>query len=107
MGKKATPAERALTARQREWLRHLRAIERSGQRVKDYAAEQGLPVQALYEATKRLRKQGLLAPSGRRRTKPTRFANVTVASASVRAGEIVWRGLGSLGAGDGRCRPCR
>lgn len=91
MGKKTTPAERARTARQREWLRHLRAIERSGQRVKDYAAEQELPVQALYQAAKRLRKQGLLPPSGRRAAKPMRFAKVAVAPGPAAAGAIAWR----------------
>jgi hypothetical protein len=90
MGKKITPAERALTARQQEWLRHLRAIERSGQRVKDYAAEQELPVQALYQAAKRLRKQGLLPPSGRRPAKPMRFAKVAVAPGPA-AGAMAWR----------------
>ena len=91
MGKKTPPTARALTARQRGWLRHLRAIERSGKRVKDYAAEQGIPVQALYQAAKRLRKQGLLPPSGCRSAKPKRFVKVAVAPASAGAGEVAWR----------------
>jgi hypothetical protein len=91
MGQKTRPAAQTLTTRQREWLRHLHAIERSGKRVKDYAAEQGLPVQALYQAAKRLRKQGLLSPSGRRRAKPKRFVKVALAPVSAGAGEIAWR----------------
>lgn len=91
MGQKTSPAERALTARQRHWLRHLRAIERSGKRVKDYAAEQGIPVQTLYQVAKRLRKQGLLPPSGRRRARPKRFVKVAVASAAPEAGGVAWR----------------
>jgi len=73
-------AERNLTRRQRAWLRHLRACHRSGSRVKDYAAEHGIPVQSLYQATKRLRKRGVLAPSGRRRPMPKSFVKVALAA---------------------------
>jgi len=88
MGKKTPPAERALTARQRHWLGHLRAIERSGKRVKDYAAEQGIPVQTLYQAAKRLRKQGRLPPSGRGSASPKRFVKAAVAP---EARGVAWR----------------
>ena len=71
-----------LTKRQREWLRHLRACQRSGKRVKDYAAEQGIPVQSLYQAAKRLRKRGVLAPSGRRASQRQGFVRVAMASAA-------------------------
>jgi len=74
-------AERTLTSRQREWLRHLRACHRTGSRVKDYAAKHGIPVQSLYQATKRLRKRGVLAPSGRRLRTPKGFVKVGVAAA--------------------------
>ena len=69
---------RGLTKQQREWLRHLRACHRSGRRVKDYAAEHGIPVQSLYQAAKRLRKRGVLAPSGRRARVPEGFVKVGV-----------------------------
>jgi len=91
MGKETPPAERALTARQRHWLGHLRAIERSGKRVKDYAAAQGISAQALYQAAKRLRKQGLLPPSGRHRAKPKRFVKVAVAPAASEVRAVAWR----------------
>ncbi|MDH3424720.1 MAG: hypothetical protein OEN00_17110 [Gemmatimonadota bacterium] len=89
MSKRAT--KQSLTARQREWLRHLRAIERSGKPIKDYAAEQGLPVQALYQAAKRLRELGMLAPSGRRVAKRKGFVKVAVTPASAARGEVAWR----------------
>lgn len=71
-----------LTKTQRHWLRHLRACHRSGSRVKDYAAQQGIPVQSLYQAAKRLRKRGLLEPSGRRAAAPQGFVKVAVGTAS-------------------------
>jgi hypothetical protein len=51
--------------------------------VKDYAAKHGLPVQSLYQAAKRLRKRGVLEPSGRRRSKPPGFVKVAVEPAPV------------------------
>jgi hypothetical protein len=81
MGSQAQANERDLTNKQREWLRHLRACRRSGRLVKDYAAEHGIPVQALYQAAKRLRKRGLLEPSGHRRSKAEGFVKVAVATA--------------------------
>ncbi len=56
------PSERRLTARQREWLGHLRAAEHSGETIKDYAARRSLSVQSLYQAGKRLRRLGVLEP---------------------------------------------
>ena len=81
MATSESAAERTLTSRQREWLRHLRACHRTGSRVKDYAAEHGIPVQSLYQATKRLRKRGVLAPSGRRICTPKGFVKVAMAAA--------------------------
>lgn len=86
MGKETPPTERVLTGRQHAWLGHLRAIERSGKRVKDYTSEQGIPVQSLYQGAKRLRKQGLLPASGCRSPKPKRFVKVAIAPASAGAG---------------------
>jgi hypothetical protein len=83
-------AEPNLTRKQREWLRHLRACHRSRCRVKDYAAEHGIPVQALYQAAKRLRQRGVLAPSGRWTRRPEGFVKVAVAPASAE-GRSVWR----------------
>jgi hypothetical protein len=61
------PSEVRLTARQREWLGHLRAAERAGETIKAYAAREGLSVQSLYQAGKRLRCRGVLQPRIRRR----------------------------------------
>lgn len=81
MAADGSAAERNLTRRQREWLRHLRACHRSGSRVKDYAAEHGIPVQSLYQATKRLRQRGVLAPRGRGPRMPKGFVKVAVGTA--------------------------
>ncbi|MDH3213645.1 MAG: hypothetical protein OEM05_14265 [Myxococcales bacterium] len=81
MARDRSAAEPNLTRKQREWLRHLRACHRSGSRVKDYAAEHGIPVQSLYQATKRLRQRGVLEPSGRRTSKPTGFVKIAVGTA--------------------------
>ena len=50
MKKRTTPSER-----DRYWLEHEAALAKSGQTAKDYAAEQGLSLHALYQARKRLR----------------------------------------------------
>ena len=81
MASKRAAAERNLTKKQRAWLRHLRACRRSGSRVKDYAAEHGIPVQSLYQAAKRLRARGVLEPSGRRASVPASFVKVAVGAA--------------------------
>lgn len=81
MGSNRAAAEPKRTRKQREWLRHLRACQRSGSLVKDYAAEHGIPVQSLYQATKRLRQRGVLEPSGRRRSKPQGFVKVALGTA--------------------------
>jgi hypothetical protein len=77
----------------RRQLAHIRASEKSGETLKEYAARHGLSVHALYQAKKVARQQGLLPPyrSGLRRapvtkknSAPARFAEaVTVAQRSV------------------------
>jgi transposase-like protein len=81
MTSSGSAAEPHLTRKQREWLRHLRACHRPGIRVKDYAAKHGIPVQSLYQAAKRLRQRGVLAPSGRRASVPPGFVKVAVEAA--------------------------
>ena len=49
---------RGATARGRLWVGHLDRIEAEGIAVKDYAAREGLPVQTLYQAKKRLVARG-------------------------------------------------
>jgi DNA-binding Lrp family transcriptional regulator len=62
MGKKRASD---LTPRQREWLDHLRRAGRAGESVRAYAKRHGLSELALYQATKALRRKGVLAPTGR------------------------------------------
>jgi len=50
----ATDPGRGATQRGRFWVSHLEKIEAEGITAKDYAAREGLSVQALYEAKRRL-----------------------------------------------------
>ena len=68
-GRSKEPLGAQLTPGQRKWLGHLRAAERSGGTIKDYAAVRGLSVQSLYQAGKRLRQLGVIEPRVRRRRK--------------------------------------
>jgi hypothetical protein len=74
-----------LTPRQLEWLGHLRKASSAGESVRAYAKRRGLSEHALYQATKDLRRKGLLAPTGRASRKvaapraavvPARFVEV-------------------------------
>ncbi len=85
-------SRRGLTERDRFWLDHERAIAKSGQSAKAYAAERGLSLHALYQARKRLKALGDL-PSGRtvrsksRRVKPrsgVAFSKIELASSPAR-----------------------
>lgn len=67
--------------RDRFWLKHHEAQRASGQNARQYAASAGISVQALYQARKRLRGRGLLAPGRARREMP-RFSKVAVAPVS-------------------------
>jgi len=69
------------------WLDHEAALVASGKTAKEYAAAQGVSLQAFYQARKRLRVLGLLAPA-RGRSKPSQkrsrntavsFSKITVA----------------------------
>ena len=44
-------SEISLTEHQRYWLNHVRACEASGKRIAEYAAEHGLGIRAMYEAS--------------------------------------------------------
>jgi hypothetical protein len=69
------------------WLDHEAALAESGQTAKEYAVAQDLSLQALYQARKRLRSLGLLAPvrkgstlsRKRSRGKSVSFSKITVA----------------------------
>lgn len=68
MGSKNSRRVRA-SANLRKRLAEVRACEKSGESLKDYAARRGLSVHMLYQAKKVARQQGLLAPH---RTEPVR-----------------------------------
>lgn len=53
--------EQKLTERQRYWLEHLRACEAAGKTMRAYASESGIDVRSLYDAKKRLVRDGVLA----------------------------------------------
>ncbi len=78
------PSEVRLTPGQRKSLGHLRAAERSGGTIKDYAAQRGLSVQSLYQAGKRLRRLGVLEPRVQRRRERAASAFVKVEPAAAR-----------------------
>ena len=61
MGSKNSRRDRA-SANLRKRLAEVRACEKTGESLKDYAARQGLSVHMLYQAKKVARQQGLLAP---------------------------------------------
>ena len=67
-----------LTDRQHYWLEHVQACEASGKSIAEYAATQGIAVQAMYAGKSMLVKKGAL-PS----TQPTRFQRVQVMEAAV------------------------
>ena len=81
-------AELGLSERQRHWLRHLRACERSGETIRHYGERRGVSVHSLYSARKRLRGLGVSFGS-RRRSSRVSFAKVSLGEAA--AGSIPWR----------------
>jgi hypothetical protein len=71
MGKRKSAKDAAIvTERDRFWLDHEAGQVASGQTAKDYAAMQGVSLHAFYQARKRLRTLGLLAPAARREKAP-------------------------------------
>jgi len=81
-------AELALSERQRDWLRHLRACERAGETVRHYGERQGLSVHSLYSARKRLRGLGISFGTSQRSSRVS-FSKVSLREASVGPGH--WR----------------
>ena len=74
-------AEKELSERQRFWLKHLRAAERRGEPLNAYAGRLGLSESSLYEAKRRLRASGVIAPAAQRRVPSPAFVRVGVANA--------------------------
>ena len=75
-----------LSDRQRFWLSHIRTAERQGEALKHYAARLGLSEHSLYEAKRRLRELGVIAPGARRCAGSPRFARVSVSDEPVASG---------------------
>jgi hypothetical protein len=68
-----------LSERQRYWLKHIRAAERKREPLKHYAKRLGLSESSLYEAKRRLRVHGVLAPAREHRRAAARFVRVVAA----------------------------
>ncbi len=78
-GGRNAKAEKDLSERQRYWLKHIRAAERRGEPLKTYAKRLGLSAHSMYEAKRRLRVYGLIAPALGREVRRPGFARVAVA----------------------------
>jgi len=91
-------AELRLSPSLRKRLAHIRSCERSGETLKSYAERKGLSVGSLYEAKKKLRVHGIVAPHGKRaaatatsrKSQPPRFIEA-VRRTDVPDGAISWR----------------
>ena len=81
-------AERDLSERQRDWLKHLRAAEGQGEPLKAYAKRLGLSESSLYEAKRRLRACVVIAPVSMRTTPSRGFARVAVSAPSHPPGSL-------------------
>ncbi len=75
------PEEPALTERQQFWLDHIQACEASGGSARQYAEDHDLPVTALYQSKKDLRKRGVLPMPSR---KAPSFAKVHMTAGDTR-----------------------
>ena len=91
-------AESRLSPTLRKGLAHIRSCEKSGETLKSYAERKGLSVGSLYEAKKKLRVHGVLAPHGEppaaparlRESRPPRFIEA-VRRGDAREGAVSWR----------------
>ena len=81
MSRRGVGAE-GLTERDRFWRGHLRALEARDSSAKDYAAERGLSVHALYQARKRL----VALSAWPERAAQPQFTRVALAAAPAAAG---------------------
>ena len=75
-----------LTERQRYWLEHIQAWNKSGKRMSEYAKDQSFAVRSMYDAKKSLVSKGLL-PRTRTSYSP-RFEQVQIIEPS---NESEWR----------------
>ncbi len=95
MGSKNSRGDRA-SSNLRKRLAEVRACEKSGEFLKDYAERRGLSVHMLYQAKKVARQQGLLAPHRaepvkRTRSRPRpRFVDAVLRE-EARPSAVAWR----------------
>lgn len=75
-----------LTERQRYWLEHIQAWNKSGKRMSEYAKDQNFPVRSMYDAKKTLVNKGILPRS--RSSYTARFEQVQIIESS---NESEWR----------------
>ncbi len=80
-----------LGERQRYWLKHIRAAERKQEPLKHYAKRLGLSEHSLYEAKRRLRLRGVLAPAAERRAPSPRFVRVVASGPELRPAPLPLR----------------
>ena len=86
-GSTARP-NRHVSERDQFWLDHEAAQAGSGKTAKEYAADQGLSLHAFYQARKRLRALGLLAPTRAERKRspgPAKGKTVSFSKVAVHA----------------------
>ena len=69
-----------LTERQRYWLEHIQAWNKSGKRMSEYAKDQNFPVRSMYDAKKTLVNKGILPRS--RSSYTARFEQVQIIESS-------------------------
>ncbi len=88
----------SLSPAKRKWLVEVRACEKSGESLKNYAERKGVSVHALYQAKKRARELGLLPPhrKGRDRSASPRQARSprfveAIHRAEPRESLVAWR----------------
>lgn len=84
--KQSPKTEKDLSERQHYWLKHIRAAEGQGEPLKTYAKRLGLSEHSMYEAKRRLRAYGLIAPAAQGKTAPPRFTRVAMASSEASPG---------------------
>jgi DNA-binding Lrp family transcriptional regulator len=80
--RRSNTAEKALSERQRYWLKHLRSASRKGEPLAAYAERLGLSKSSLYEAKRRLRVSGLISSVSERAVSSAEFVRVELPEAS-------------------------
>ncbi len=80
--RRTAKSEDELSERQLYWLKHLRTAEAEGEQLKAYAKRLGLSEHSMYEAKRRLREYGVIAPIPQPKVRSPEFARVVVGEPS-------------------------